>query len=57
MNQLHARATIVFSSVLVVLGLLLVVETALAGGGLGYVLGAAIASVGALRVYLVTRRG
>jgi hypothetical protein len=55
-TELHARATIFFSSLLVLLGIVLVVETALAGGGVGYLLGTLLALVGALRVYLTRRR-
>jgi hypothetical protein len=53
---LHARATLFFSSLLVLLGVALVVETALAGGGVGYLLGSLLALVGALRLYLTWRR-
>jgi len=55
---LYVRATIVLSSLLVLLGVGLVLETALAGGGgVGYLLGTLLALAGALRVYLTTRRG
>jgi hypothetical protein len=53
---LHARATLFFSSLLVLLGVALVVETALAGGGVGYLLGTLLALAGGLRVYLTRRR-
>jgi hypothetical protein len=57
MRELHARATIFLSSLLVLLGTVLVVETALAGGGaVGYLLGAMLALVGALRLYLTRGR-
>lgn len=56
MREVHARATVFFSSLLVLLGVVLVVETALAGGGVGYLLGIMLALVGALRVYLTRRR-
>jgi drug/metabolite transporter (DMT)-like permease len=55
-REVHARATIFFSTLLVLLGVVLVVETALAGGGVGYLLGVTLALVGALRVYLTRRR-
>jgi hypothetical protein len=55
-REVHARATVFFSSLLVLLGVVLVVETALAGGGVGYLLGIMLALVGALRVYLTRRR-
>lgn len=56
MSELPARTTVFLSSLLVVLGVVLVVETALAGGGVGYLLGVMLALVGALRVYLTRRR-
>lgn len=56
MREIHARATVFFSGLLVLLGAVLVVETALAGGGVGYLLGIMLALVGALRVYLIRRR-
>lgn len=56
MTAFHSRATLFFSSLLVLLGVALVVETALAGGGVGYLLGSLLALVGALRVYLTWRR-
>jgi uncharacterized membrane protein HdeD (DUF308 family) len=55
-SELHARVTVFFSSLLVLLGVVLVVETALAGGGIGYLLGVMLALVGVLRVYLARRR-
>jgi hypothetical protein len=57
MRQLHGNATILFSTVLVLLGIVLVVETTLlGGGGLGYLLGAMFAFVGVLRLYLTQRK-
>ncbi|MDQ3894859.1 MAG: hypothetical protein M3292_09415 [Actinomycetota bacterium] len=47
----RAGATIVLSVVLVVLGLVLIVETALLGGGIGFVLGSLLVLAGALRSY------
>jgi hypothetical protein len=50
--------TRVLSGVLIVLGVAVIVRTALAGGGalaLGYVLGVLLAGAGALRLYLSTR--
>lgn len=54
-SGLHTRVTVVLSSLLVVLGLVLLVETALAGGGLGFLLGVLIVLAGGLRIYLVKR--
>ena len=55
MTSPRTRATIVLSAVLVVLGVVLVVETALVGGGLGYLLGALFVLAGVLRLYLSLR--
>jgi hypothetical protein len=46
------RATLAFSVVFVVIGLALVVETALVGGQIGYVLGLLFVLAGLLRAYL-----
>jgi hypothetical protein len=54
--RLRSGATILLSSLLVVLGFVLVVETALAGGGIGYLLGALLALVGGVRVYLTVKK-
>jgi hypothetical protein len=50
--------TKILSALLIVLGVAVVVRTALAGGGalaLGYVLGVLLAGAGALRLYLSAR--
>jgi hypothetical protein len=49
------RATIALSAALVVVGLALVVETALLGGGIGFLLGAVLLLAGAGRLYLSLR--
>jgi hypothetical protein len=51
----RARATVVLSSVLVVLGVALIVETAVLGGGLGLLLGVLFVLAGGLRLYLSSR--
>jgi hypothetical protein len=51
----RARATALFSAALIVLGLAVIVETAVVGGGIGYVLGVLLALAGGLRLYLSTR--
>lgn len=51
-RSLHGRATIALSLVLVVLGLIALAETAKAGGGVGYLLGALLVLAGGLRLYL-----
>jgi hypothetical protein len=48
----RARATLVFSALLLVLGLALILETALLGGGIGLLLGALFVLAGGLRLYL-----
>jgi hypothetical protein len=50
------RAVIVFSITLVVIGIALIVRTALLGGGIGLLLGALFLAAGAGRVYLLKRR-
>ncbi len=55
MNWAPRAVTLAISGVLVLLGAAILVETALVGGGIGYLLGALFASVGALRLYLSGR--
>lgn len=53
----HRRATAPVSGLIVVLGIILLVETAIVGGGsTGYVLGALFIVAGVGRFYLSTRR-
>jgi hypothetical protein len=49
------RATVGFSALLLLLGLVLIVETALLGGGIGLLFGALFALAGGLRLYLSIR--
>lgn len=51
----RTTSTLAFSALLVVLGVAILVETAIVGGSLGYLLGALLALAGALRIYLVRR--
>lgn len=52
----RARTTIVLSALLVVLGVAILVETAVAGGGqIGYLLGALLVLAGIFRVILVRK--
>jgi hypothetical protein len=51
----RARATAFFSAVLLLLGLTLIVETAVLGGGLGLLLGVLFVLAGGLRLYLSAR--
>ena len=54
-GRTRARATLVLSGLLVALGLALIVETALLGGGLGILLGVLFVLAGGLRLYLSSR--
>ncbi|HEY7563011.1 MAG TPA: hypothetical protein VH650_12615 [Gaiellaceae bacterium] len=51
----RSTSTLALSALLVVLGVVILVETAVVGGSLGYVLGGLLAVAGALRIYLVRR--
>jgi hypothetical protein len=54
-ENLRGPATIVFSAAVALLGLVLVIETAVVGGSLGFVLGALFLVAGALRLMLAVR--
>ena len=49
------RVTVGLSILLVILGIALIVETAVVGGGVGYLLGVLLALAGGLRLYLSMR--
>jgi hypothetical protein len=51
----RTTSTVALSALLVVLGVAVLVETAVVGGSLGYLLGGLLAAAGALRIYLVRR--
>jgi len=53
--ELRVRLTVVLSAVMVVLGVVLLVETAVIGGGIGYLFGGLLILAGAGRLY-VSRR-
>jgi len=53
--ELRRRTTAVLSSLMVVIGIALCVETAFAGGGIGYLVGALLALAGAGRLYVLYR--
>ena len=53
--ELRLRMTRVLSGVMIVLGLVLLVETAVVGGGLGYFLGALLVLAGVGRLYVSQR--
>jgi hypothetical protein len=52
----YRSAVGVLACVFVSLGIAIVVRTALAGGGVGYLLGALFVALGAGRLYLLRRR-
>jgi hypothetical protein len=56
MNRAYTNANAVFAWLFVALGIALLVQTARAGGGIGYVLGALFIALGVGRIYL-RRRG
>jgi hypothetical protein len=49
------RVTVVLSILLLILGIALIVETAIVGGGVGYLLGMLLALAAGLRLYLSSR--
>jgi hypothetical protein len=52
----YRRAVLVFGVLAIGLGFALLVRTAWAGGGVGYVFGCLFVAVGAGRLYLLRRR-
>ena len=52
----YRNATLVFGLVAIVLGIAILVQTARAGGGLGYVLGVLFLALGVGRLYLLRHR-
>jgi hypothetical protein len=53
--ELRRRTTAALSALMVALGIALCVETAFAGGGIGYLLGALLVLAGAGRLYVLYR--
>jgi hypothetical protein len=53
---LHPRLVVLFACVFVAIGVALFVETALAGGGVGYLLGVLFVALGLGRLHLARRR-
>jgi hypothetical protein len=53
---MHRRVVIVLAVVFIALGVALVVQTARAGGSLGFLLGVLFVALGVGRLYLVRRR-
>jgi hypothetical protein len=56
MRGSYRVATALFGLVAIGLGIALLVETALKGGGIGYLLGVLFLALGAGRLYLLSRR-
>jgi hypothetical protein len=56
MHGLRSPATVLLSVLIALLGAVLVVETAIVGGTLGYLLGALFLAAGGLRLALLLRR-
>ncbi|HZR92889.1 MAG TPA: hypothetical protein VFA44_10860 [Gaiellaceae bacterium] len=56
MRSVHDRLVLVFAALFVALGVALIVQTARAGGGVGYVIGALFVALGAGRAELHRRR-
>jgi hypothetical protein len=55
MSSYRALVTI-FAVIAIALGVAIVIETAIYGGGVGYVLGLLFVALGAGRLYLIHRR-
>jgi hypothetical protein len=53
--ELRIKLTVVLSALMVVLGIVLLVETALVGGGIGYAFGALLVLAGVGRLYVSLR--
>ena len=53
--ELRRRTTALLSGLMVVLGIVLLAETAVGGGGIGYVLGALLVVAGGGRLYVLYR--
>ncbi len=47
--------TLVLSSILVVLGIVILVQTAIGGGGIGYLVGVLMIGAGAARIWLLRK--
>jgi hypothetical protein len=54
--RLYRGSIVVFAAVFIALGWAILIRTALAGGGIGYLFGALFIALGAGRLYLVIRR-
>ncbi len=56
MNAVYRRTVVFFGVVAIVLGLAILVRTADAGGGAGYLFGGLFVALGGARLYLLLRR-
>jgi hypothetical protein len=56
MHGLRLPVTVLLSGLIALLGVVLIVETAIVGGTLGYLLGVLFLAAGGLRLALVLRR-
>jgi uncharacterized membrane protein HdeD (DUF308 family) len=56
MNDMYKSTVALFGVVAIGLGIALLVETAIEGGGVGYLLGVLFLALGAGRLYLLWRR-
>ena len=55
-RRAYAITVAIFGGVFIALGFALIVRTAFAGGGVGFLLGALFVALGAARLYLLARR-
>lgn len=55
MTGFYRSSVAVFAAVFIVLGIALIARTAVAGGGIGYVIGVLFLALGAGRLYLLRR--
>ena len=55
MTPVRLRITQVFSAVMALIGVVLIVETAIIGGGAGYIVGALFLLAGLGRLYMSSR--
>ena len=56
MSVVYRRTVLAFGVIAILLGLAILVRTAAAGGGAGYVFGALFVALGTARLYLLLRR-
>jgi hypothetical protein len=56
MNEMYRGMTAVFGVLAIVIGIAIVVETAIVGGSVGYLIGVLFVGLGVGRLYLLLRR-